>query len=134
MPIIPDFSLPTSADPNALDLAPTAAPNSKSVFFLSFHASPDPTTGKPWCPDVAAALPYLNEVFSAPQSPTVAYVNVGQRDEWKDPSNIYRTQWKLSCIPTLIRFERVDGNVQEVGRLVEGEIVDRAKLEKFVSC
>ncbi|KAL2822172.1 hypothetical protein BDW59DRAFT_149738 [Aspergillus cavernicola] len=126
MPVLTDFTLPTSP----LTLALPATPN--AVFFISFHASPDPTTGKPWCPDVVAALPHLNEVFSAAHKPQVAFVDVGLRPEWKDLSNVYRTKWNVSFVPTLARYERVDGEVKEVGRLVEGEILDRARLNKFV--
>ncbi|KKK24885.1 hypothetical protein P175DRAFT_0434107 [Aspergillus ochraceoroseus IBT 24754] len=122
MPIITDFKLPSSAD--TLDI---------SVFFISFHASPDPNTRKPWCPDVAAALPYLQEAFSAPNAPQVAFVDVGQRDEWREPFNVYRTKWNVSNLPTLVRYEQVDGKTTEVGRLVEGEILDKVRLQKFVS-
>ncbi|KAL4924620.1 uncharacterized protein BDV17DRAFT_274142 [Aspergillus undulatus] len=125
MPIITNFTLPSS--PAALSL-----PTDNTPFFLSFHASPDPNTGKPWCPDVVAALPHLTEVFSASNAPQVTFVEVGQKDEWREPSNVYRTTWKLTSIPTLVRFERVDGQVKEVGRLVEGEILDRARLNAFV--
>lgn len=144
MPVITDFPLPSSA--TALQLS---AEN--PVTFLSFHASPDPNTGKPWCPDVVAALPYLQEVFSTPQAPQVAFINVGQKDEyvhsmlnlnalhtdyhtrWKDLSNVYRTKWNVGAIPTLVRYELVDGDVKETGRLVEAQILDRARLSKFVS-
>ncbi|OJJ56106.1 hypothetical protein ASPSYDRAFT_60209 [Aspergillus sydowii CBS 593.65] len=126
MPVITDFPLPSSA--TALQLS---AEN--PVTFLSFHASPDPNTGKPWCPDVVAALPHLQEVFSTPQAPQVAFINVGQKDEWKDLSNVYRTKWNVGAIPTLVRYELVDGDVKETGRLVEAQILDRARLSKFVS-
>ncbi|KAL4912999.1 thioredoxin-like protein [Aspergillus aurantiobrunneus] len=125
MPIISDFQLPSSVE--SLDL-----PADNSPFFLSFHASPDPNTGKPWCPDVVAALPHLHEVFSGPQSPQVAFINVGQRPEWKDLSNVYRSKWNVSAVPSLVRYERVDGQVKEVGRLSEGQILDRARLSSFV--
>lgn len=73
MPITTNFSLPASAD--LLDL-----PN--SVFFISFHASPDPKTGAPWCPDVVAAIPYLRETFAAQNVPEVAFIDVGERPEF----------------------------------------------------
>lgn len=46
---------------------------------------------------------------------------------------MFRTKWNVNAIPTLVRFELVDGNVKETGRLVEGQILDRARLSKFVS-
>jgi hypothetical protein len=38
----------------------------------------------------------------------------------------------LNAVPSLVRFEAVDGVVKEVGRLVEGEILDRVRLGKFI--
>ncbi|KAL3478568.1 hypothetical protein BJX99DRAFT_256464 [Aspergillus californicus] len=123
MPILTNFTLPKSA----------AALDTTIPFFISFHASPDPNTGKPWCPDVVAALPYLTETFSTPDAPQVAFVDVGQRPEWKEPSNVYRTTWNVHNVPTLVRFEKQDGRVREVGRLVEGEILDSKRLKAFVT-
>ncbi|KAH8694175.1 hypothetical protein BGW36DRAFT_430195 [Talaromyces proteolyticus] len=125
MPVITDFSLPTSAE--SLNL-PT-----DSVFFISFHASVDANTGKPWCPDVVAALPPLTAAFSVNDAPQVAFVEVGQRPEWRDPSNVFRTKWNVNSVPTLARYERVDGKVKEVGRLVESEILDQKKLKKLIT-
>ncbi|KAL3475451.1 hypothetical protein BJX99DRAFT_259397 [Aspergillus californicus] len=124
MPVLHHFKLPSS--PALLSLPPT------SPTFISFLASPDPTTGKPWCPDVVAAIPVLTEAFSAPHAPQVAFVEVGQKDAWKDLSNVYRTTWNVSNVPTLARYESVDGAVKEVGRLVEGQILDRARLSAFI--
>ncbi|KAJ0413269.1 hypothetical protein BJY00DRAFT_297126 [Aspergillus carlsbadensis] len=126
MPIITDFPLPASA----ATLKPPTQPN--TPFFLAFLASVDPATGKPWCPDVVAALPVLHEAFSAEHAPVVAFAEVGQKVEWRDPSNVFRTKWKLSAVPSLVRFEAVDGEVKEVGRLVEAEILDRGRLGKFI--
>ncbi|EEA27221.1 hypothetical protein TMatcc_004499 [Talaromyces marneffei ATCC 18224] len=127
MPIITDYKLPKSAE--ALDL-PT---DSNSPFFISFHASRDPNTGAPWCPDVRAALPPLEAAFSTDTAPRVAFIEVGQRPEWKDPKNVYRTKWNVHSIPTLIRYERVDGTVKEVGRLEEAEILDSKRLKDLIN-
>ncbi|KAL4974636.1 hypothetical protein BDW66DRAFT_139296 [Aspergillus desertorum] len=129
MPVTTTFTLPSS--PESLSL-PVNSENATSTFFISFHASVDQATGKPWCPDVVAAIPHLNEVFSAPGSPDVAFVEVGQKPEWRDLSNVYRTKWSVNNVPTLVRFENVAGTVKETGRLVEGEILDRKKLGDFV--
>ncbi|KAL5340457.1 thioredoxin-like protein [Aspergillus crustosus] len=128
MPLLNDFSLPESASALDLDLSGSTGP-----FFLSFHASPDPTTGKPWCPDVIAALPNLTEIFSSPDSPQAAFVNVGQREQWRDPSNVVRKKWNVNSVPTLVRFEKGEEGVREVGRLVEAEILDRKRLKSFVT-
>ncbi|KAL4734931.1 hypothetical protein BDV11DRAFT_44270 [Aspergillus similis] len=128
MPVTKTFNLPSS--PEFLPLP--ADSEDATTFFISFHASIDPNTGKPWCPDVVAAIPHLEEVFSAPGSPDVAFVEVGQKLEWRDLSNVYRTKWNVNNVPTLVRFENVNGTVKETGRLVEGEIIDRKKLGEFV--
>lgn len=75
MPIVTDYKLPKSAED--LDLPA----DSNSPFFISFHASRDPKTGTPWCPDVRAALPPLETAFSADTAPRVAFIEVGQRPE-----------------------------------------------------
>ncbi|KAL2785458.1 hypothetical protein BJX66DRAFT_314901 [Aspergillus keveii] len=127
MPIITDFPLPASAASLTLPIPPN------TPFFIAFLASVEPATGKPWCPDVVAALPVLHETFSAEHAPLVAFVEIGQKLEWRDPSNAFRTKWNLNAVPSLVRFEAVDGVVTEVGRLVEGEILDRVRLGKFIS-
>ncbi|OKL55428.1 hypothetical protein UA08_09309 [Talaromyces atroroseus] len=126
MPISTNFKLPSSV--NALDL-PT---ETNAAVFIAFLASTDPTTGRPWCPDVVAALPHLRAAFSDSTGPEVAFVEVGLRPEWRDPSNIYRTKWNVNSVPTLARYERISGKPQEVARLVEGEILDLKRLDKFI--
>lgn len=90
MPVTKTFNLPSG--PEFLSL-PTDLENA-TTFFLSFHASVDPNTGKPWCPDVVAAIPHLEEVFSAPGSPVVAFVEVGQKP-------VYVPIFSYSSIPSL---------------------------------
>jgi gentisate 1,2-dioxygenase len=52
---------------------------------------------------------------------------------WKDLKNIYRTQWKVNNVPALVRYQRVNGEVSETGRLIEAEILDKAKLQAFLN-
>ena len=52
---------------------------------------------------------------------------------WKDPNNVYRTEWRIRCVPTVVRYGKVDGKVKETGRLEEAEILDAKKLEDFIS-
>jgi Eukaryotic protein of unknown function (DUF953) len=78
MPIITaDFTLPSSAE--ALELPAEA-------FFITFIASTDPATRRPWCPDVVAALPHLRAAFFDSSRPEVAFVEVGQRPEYVYPA------------------------------------------------
>ncbi|KAI2991325.1 hypothetical protein CBS147482_9028 [Aspergillus niger] len=85
--------LPTSA--NLLEV-----PTDKKLF-LAFISSADPATGQAWCPDVRAAWPNIEEAFSSEQGPQVGVVEVGQKPEWKDPQNAYRTKWNVNNIPAL---------------------------------
>lgn len=71
MPIIRDFTLPSSA--KLLDV-PEA---SSSKLFLAFISGDDSVTKQPWCPDVRAALPHIDAAFTAPDAPTLAMVSVG---------------------------------------------------------
>ena len=73
MPILKEFSLPTSAEGLKV--------TSDSAFFVAFLASKDPVTKQPWCPDVRAALPTLEATFQGEKKPTVAFIDVGQRPE-----------------------------------------------------
>ncbi|KAL9530305.1 Thioredoxin, partial [Sphaerulina musiva] len=163
MTILKSFPLPSS--PSALQI-----PNEKerdsppSNFFIAFLASKDPLTNQPWCPDVRAALPILEATFQEPTTsqgaegekegnkegnkesttppPVVAFIEVGQKTEWKNPHNVFRTQWNIHNVPVLVRYElvavAVEGNttttkqVKEVGRLVEGEILDERRLQELV--
>ena len=36
-------------------------------------------------------------------------------------------------MPTLVRYQRVDGEVIETGRLIEAEILDEKKLKDLIS-
>ncbi|KNG83163.1 hypothetical protein ANOM_007932 [Aspergillus nomiae NRRL 13137] len=126
MPLITDFPLPTS--PKHLELPE----GTDAKAFIVFVTSDDPVTGQSWCPDVRAAWPVLEATFSGPNTPALRVVEVGQKPEWKDLQNIYRTNWKIPCIPALVRYERVNGETVETGKLVEGEILDKEKLGNLI--
>jgi len=51
---------------------------------------------------------------------------------WKDPANFYRTNWDVHFVPTLVRYQRVDGEVKETGRMMEDGILDEKKLYEFI--
>ncbi|PYI07007.1 hypothetical protein BO78DRAFT_429284 [Aspergillus sclerotiicarbonarius CBS 121057] len=126
MPFLTNFALPGSAQ--QLDVPE----HSDAALFLVFVSSKDPATRQPWCPDVRAAWPTITETFSGEDSPRLGVVEVGQKPEWRDPQNIYRAHWKVNCVPALVRYQRVRGEVVETGRLVEGEILNQEKLRKFI--
>ncbi|CCF35454.1 hypothetical protein CH063_01310 [Colletotrichum higginsianum] len=126
MPINSSFTLPEAA--NALPLPENAA----APFFITFTTSNHPDTGESWCPDVRAALPLLNAAFSADGAPEMAFAEVGQRPEWKIPTNVFRTKWNVHNVPTLVRYQRLGGEVRETGRLVEAEILDERRLKELI--
>ncbi|KAI8935081.1 hypothetical protein NX059_007676 [Plenodomus lindquistii] len=128
MPLNDTFQLPATPE----DLLPLLDNTSPTTLFLLFLAPNDPVTRQPWCSDVRAALPVLNTVFSADASPVVHIVFVGQRAEWKEPDNVYRKVWGVKSIPALIRYEKVAKRVEEAGRLVEGELLDKGKIGAIV--
>ncbi|KAF1351511.1 hypothetical protein EJ07DRAFT_138035 [Lizonia empirigonia] len=128
MPIQPAFPLPPT--PQHL---PLASPSPSTTLFLAFLASPDPATQQSWCPDVRAALPHLQRVFGGLEAPVLGYVEVGLKDEWRDPRNVCRTVWGVRAVPTVVGFRRVGGAAREVGRLVEGECADEGKVRAFVA-
>ncbi|KAJ4289887.1 hypothetical protein N0V90_011220 [Kalmusia sp. IMI 367209] len=126
MPVQDPFQLPESVE----DLP---VPNEeKATFFLNFISSTHPETKESWCPDVRAALPIIGAAFAA-EGTKVGYVHVGQRPEWKDLTNVHRTKWNVNAVPTLVRYQRVNGEVKETGRLVESELLDQMKLVHLVA-
>lgn len=51
---------------------------------------------------------------------------------WRDPQNPYRRHWNVNNVPTLVRYQRIDGEIEETGRLTEGEILDAKKLSNLI--
>lgn len=45
---------------------------------------------------------------------------------------MFRTTWNVHNVPTLVRYQRVDDEVKETGRLVEGEILDHGRLKGLI--
>ncbi|KAJ5469508.1 hypothetical protein N7539_009126 [Penicillium diatomitis] len=131
MPIIKDFTLPPS--PSQLDIPQDSSPSNQTSAIIAFISGNDPVTQQPWCPDVRDALPHLDAAFAAPDAPAVAVISVGEKLVWKDPMNVYRTQWGINNIPALVRYQHVDGEVKETKRLIEGEILDKAKVQAFLA-
>jgi hypothetical protein len=52
---------------------------------------------------------------------------------WNNPQNVYRTTWGTKNIPALVRYQQVNGEVTETGRLVEGEILNKEGLRAFIA-
>ncbi|KAJ5457640.1 hypothetical protein N7475_009028 [Penicillium sp. IBT 31633x] len=126
MPIIRNFQLPKS--PRELALS---GPNSK--MFIAFICSADPITKLAWCPDVRDALPHIDKAFAGDDAPALAIVEVGQKPDWFNLQNVYRTTWSTKNIPAVVRYQQVNGEVTETGRLVEGEILNEQRLQAFLA-
>jgi len=96
----------------------------KNGEFLIFYSSHD-ENGKLWCPDCVAVEELVQATFAPEDAPTASIVYVGQRHEWKSPSNVFRGEpWRIQSIPTIIRVR----NSKEDARLVDTEIKDQLTL------
>jgi len=47
--------------------------------------------------------------------------------------NVYRTTWAVDAVPCLVRYEMRGGEVVEVGRMKEGELLDTERVRAFGS-
>ncbi|XP_059057094.1 thioredoxin domain-containing protein 17-like [Achroia grisella] len=83
-------------------------PNGPPVFF--YFSGEKTADGNSWCPDCVEAEPivraYLTELK---KSVIFAYVDVGNREYWKDKACPFRTdsRTRLMVIPTIIKWKGV---------------------------
>ncbi|KAG5720541.1 hypothetical protein E4T56_gene2570 [Termitomyces sp. T112] len=62
--------------------------------------------GKMWCPDCRDVEILVNRTFCGENSPSALIVYVGDRAEWRIPSNPFRGgAWKVTSVPTIIRIK-----------------------------
>lgn len=91
-------------------------------FILIFMANDDPETKQSWCSDCAKAKPIIEEAMEDLRHPSIVYVLVGSRDEWKRDNNPFKLhEFKVTNVPTVI-------NLRNNARLVESECFERDKL------
>ncbi|TIA92168.1 hypothetical protein E3P99_00760 [Wallemia hederae] len=109
-----------------------ANPRSINVQFHTSAVETPSTTylvfSEPWCPDCRNIDGLLKQYFDREGAPLAQIVRVGDVAEWKSPNNVFRTQWNVNSIPTIIRYD----NGNESGRLVESEITAGA-LTRFIA-
>ncbi|OWR52275.1 thioredoxin domain-containing protein 17-like isoform X2 [Danaus plexippus] len=77
------------------------------LFFFSGSKLPN---GNSWCPDCVEAEPVVKAFLSELKKDiTFVYVDVGDRDYWKDRACPFRTdsRTKLMVIPTIIKWKGV---------------------------
>jgi len=87
--------------------------------YLIFYASIDPETGKMWCPDCRDVEELVRTTFEGEEAPKALIVWVGNKLEWRAPTNPVRKEpWSVTNIPTIVKLK----NGEEVARLVEAEI------------
>ncbi|EGN97164.1 hypothetical protein SERLA73DRAFT_183803 [Serpula lacrymans var. lacrymans S7.3] len=102
------------SDPNSLK----SVPGDYLVIYSSL------TDGKLWCPDCVAVDDTVQSVFGNNDGPSALIVYVGQKADWKTPSNQFRGEpWKIQSVPTIIRL-------RDDARLVDMDIIHR--LHGFV--
>ena len=99
-----------------------------------FFGTEDEGTGQSWCPDCVIACPVARCLCRQlrPELPLYEF-SVGTLMEWRYARFIHPFKGnrvvRVTNVPTLIRFR--DG--VEVGRLVEGECADEARLTQFLA-
>ncbi|KAF9469803.1 hypothetical protein BDZ94DRAFT_28887 [Collybia nuda] len=80
--------------------------------------------GQSWCPDCRNVEDLVQNTFGTSDGPSGVIVYVGDRLQWKSPSNVFRNEpWNLTDIPTIVRLQ--DGT--ERSRIVEKEIPEGLK-------
>lgn len=88
-------------------LKKTISVEDTSKIYVLFTGSKD-KNGKSWCPDCVKADPAIEEALKdAPEDIIFITCTVGNREFWKDPNNIFRTDQdlKLKSVPTLIKWK-----------------------------
>ncbi|XP_003386713.1 PREDICTED: thioredoxin domain-containing protein 17-like [Amphimedon queenslandica] len=73
--------------------------------FVLFCGSTDQQTGHSWCSDCVKADPVIENVASKQSSGVLITCSVGDRPAWKDLNNPFRTNLKLTGVPTLMEWE-----------------------------
>ncbi|KAG1754968.1 uncharacterized protein EDB91DRAFT_1096421 [Suillus paluster] len=92
--------------------------------FLIFYSSR--INGQLWCPDCVEVDRTIQDTFGPEHGPSAVIVYVGQKPEWKTPSNVFRGEpWQITSVPTVIK---VKGS--EVAGRLDSEI--NARLADFI--
>jgi thiol-disulfide isomerase/thioredoxin len=63
--------------------------------------------GKSWCPDCIVADPVImSSKQFIPANATFIVCHVGERAYWKDSSNAFKTRLGITCVPTLLNWNK----------------------------
>ncbi|KAL7945049.1 hypothetical protein V8C42DRAFT_345461 [Trichoderma barbatum] len=103
-----------------------APPSTADTHYVVYFASGEPS----WCPDCRNALPALQSVFGGDSAPSATLILAGSREEWRTPSNKWRSApYNIDCLPTIVRVE----NGKEVARLGDVEGQQESALRKLIA-
>ncbi|KAH9982984.1 hypothetical protein BGW80DRAFT_1266190 [Lactifluus volemus] len=92
--------------------------------FVIFYASRD-ESGNMWCPDCLDVEDLVKSTFGPADGPSGLIIHVGQRSEWKNDANQFRSApWCIQSIPTIVKLQ----DSKEVDRLVESDITNHHLL------
>ncbi|NP_001279378.1 thioredoxin domain-containing protein 17 [Callorhinchus milii] len=95
--------------------------NKGKAIFVYFTGTKD-AKGLSWCPDCVKAEPIVRaELSKLPEGSIFIYCQTGDKSCWKDPNNVFRKSFKLSSIPTLLKYGTPQKLVEE--ELLNSELV-----------
>jgi len=110
-----------NVDPHSLKDAPER--------FLIFYSSV--IDGKLWCPDCRDIQEEVQKTFEASDGPSALIVYVGDKPDWKSPSNIFRGEpWRLSSIPTIIKLQNGVENGRLVEKAISGDLASFVRIQE----
>ncbi|KAJ6258367.1 hypothetical protein Dda_6407 [Drechslerella dactyloides] len=85
----------------------TLLQTTRQPFFIFFIATND-QTGDQWITDSGNALIKLYNLFeNDPKRHNLAIVQVGSKQDWQNNDHPVKKKWKITQIPTILRFELV---------------------------
>lgn len=95
--------------------------NKGKAIFVYFTGTKD-AQGVSWCPDCVKAEPIVRgELSKLPEGSIFIYCQTGDQLCWKDPNNVFRKHFKLSGVPTLLKYGTPQKLVEE--ELFNSELV-----------
>uniref|UniRef100_UPI00398F36F9 thioredoxin domain-containing protein 17 n=1 Tax=Pristiophorus japonicus TaxID=55135 RepID=UPI00398F36F9 len=95
--------------------------NKGKTIFAYFTGSKD-SKGVSWCPDCVTAEPIVHgELSKLPDGSIFIYCQTGDKSYWKNLENKFRTNLKVTAIPTLMKYGTPQKLVEE--ELLKPELV-----------
>jgi thiol-disulfide isomerase/thioredoxin len=83
------------------------------IIFVLFSGSKS-SDGKSWCPDCVSAEPVIHsQLEKAPADSIFIHCSVGDRPAWKDEKNSFRTEYKITCVPTLMKWNEKEKRLDD---------------------